>query len=145
MPGQGKKGKVVEGDGGEAEPPPPDNRSWIQVSFLHWHRAEPLSLCGLLSIYSEGTKIKCRAATQLLGATDWLHVTPEDFAFVQKNWIFLIPAALMVTVHLLSFAVSMPFLKTHCLDSSRLCAVLYAYHRTPMRCWWAEPTLFVLC
>ena len=48
VPGQGKKDKVTEGDGGEAAPPPLDNRSWIQVGLLHWPRAESLSLRGLV-------------------------------------------------------------------------------------------------
>ena len=99
VPGQGKKHNVAEGDGGEAEAPPPDNKSWIQVSLLHlsWINFQPL--CDLLSIQSECVKISCRAATELLGATDWLQMMPKHFAVLQKNWIFLIPAALMVSVH----------------------------------------------
>ncbi|CAK0780100.1 hypothetical protein CVIRNUC_004936 [Coccomyxa viridis] len=34
VPGQGKKDKVTEGDGGEAAPPPLDNRSWIQKNWI---------------------------------------------------------------------------------------------------------------
>ena len=92
MPGQGKKDKVAEGDGGEAEPPPPDNRSWIQVSVLHWPWAKSPSLCSLWSSYSEGTEIKYRAATRLLAATDGLHVTPEHFAVCAEELDILNPS-----------------------------------------------------
>ena len=47
MPGQEKKEKAADGEGGEAEAPPPDTRSWIQVGILHCPWADFVSLCRL--------------------------------------------------------------------------------------------------
>ena len=101
--------------------------------------------CAAWSIYSEGTEIKCRAATQLLGETDWMHVMPEHFAVCAEELDFPDPSRPHGDCPPLSICDNHAFLIDPLSWFWPLCAVLYAYHHTPMRSRCAEPMHCIPC
>lgn len=82
--GQPKGGKGPEGTEEEAEKAP-DNRSWIQVSLLHTSCMPALQR-------------KCQGHSTRSSCQEEDHVgSDRECHDVQKNWIFIIPAVLMVS------------------------------------------------
>ena len=82
--GQPKGERGPEGAEEEAEKPP-DNRSWIQVSLLHTSCMSAL-------------QCKCQGHSARSSCQAEDHVRSDrECHDVQKNWIFIIPAVLMVS------------------------------------------------